>query len=88
MRRRTGEEEEADTELKTKTPHINVGKKQLNEQFAALIFPICNPLEVAWTLEGAGRDLPVLRGAGAMPRRRTWDMCTRQLCLAFHPTKS
>ena len=29
MRRRTGEEEEAaDTELKTKTPHVNVGKKE------------------------------------------------------------
>ena len=31
MRRRTGEEEEeeADTELKTKTPHVNVGNKVL-----------------------------------------------------------
>jgi len=29
VRRRTGEEEEAaDTELKTKNPHVNVGKKE------------------------------------------------------------
>jgi len=36
VRRRTGEQEEADTELKTKTPHVNVWNYQnLNETLRA-----------------------------------------------------
>ena len=63
----TGEEEaaeEADTELKTKTPHVNVGKKSSNDSMATHGFriPKC---ELLRPVAAFSSDAKVKLGAGS-----------------------